>query len=96
MAYKLVLKSRAENDLAEGIEWYESSSKGLGLKFLNWVEKYLKNIQTNPLQYPIKRKQYREAFIKKFPYIIIYEIIENEIVIFAIFNTYRNPENKPQ
>lgn len=35
MAYKLVLKSRAENDLAEGIEWYESSSKGLGLKFLN-------------------------------------------------------------
>ncbi len=67
MAYKLVIKPRAENELAEGIVWYESRQKGMGLIFLNQVEKYLKSIQRNPLQYPSKRKPYREAFIKKFP-----------------------------
>ncbi|WP_312082303.1 hypothetical protein [Epilithonimonas hominis] len=35
MKYNLILKPRAENDLAEAIEWYESKQKGLGQKFLN-------------------------------------------------------------
>jgi mRNA-degrading endonuclease RelE of RelBE toxin-antitoxin system len=95
MAYKLVIKPRAEDDLAEGIVWYESRQKGLGMIFLNWVEKYLKSIQRNPLQYPLKRKPYREAFIKKFPYVIIYEVLEDEVIVYSVFNTHRNPHDKP-
>jgi len=95
MGYRLVLKSRAENDLSEGIEWYESRRKGLGLIFLNTIQKYLVNVQKSPLHYPLKRNPYREAFIKKFPYIIIYEVTEEEIVVYSIFNTYRNPHHKP-
>lgn len=95
MDYKLILKPRAEDDLSEGIQWYESRLKGLGLRFLSQVEKYLEIIRKNPFQYPIRKKQYRETFIKKFPYIIIYEIIENEIVVYSVFNTYQNPDSKP-
>lgn len=95
MDYKLVIKPRAENDLAEGIAWYESRRKGMGLIFLNRVEKYLESIQRNPLQYPSKRKPYREAFIKKFPYVIIYEVTEDVVIVYSVFNTHRNPHGKP-
>ncbi|MBS1572675.1 MAG: type II toxin-antitoxin system RelE/ParE family toxin [Bacteroidetes bacterium] len=94
MDYKLVLKPRAENDLANGIEWYESKQKGLSIKFLKCVEKYLERIHKNPLHYPLKKNQYREAFIEKFPYMIIYEVLENEVVVFSVFNTDQNPEKK--
>ncbi|WP_353955879.1 hypothetical protein [Flavobacterium panacis] len=31
----------------------------------------------------------------KFPFVIIYEIIGTEIIIYSVFHTSRNPENKP-
>ncbi|MFC0428553.1 type II toxin-antitoxin system RelE/ParE family toxin [Chryseobacterium scophthalmum] len=95
MVYKLILKPEAENDLGEAIEYYQSKRKGLGLKFLKCVQKFFDRITKNPLHYPLKSNQFREAYIQKFPYIIIYEIIENEIVVFSVFNTYQNPEKKP-
>ena len=67
----------------------------MGLLFLNQVEKYLESIQRNPMQYPSKRKPFREAFIKLFPYVIIYEVIEDEVVVYSVFNTHRNPDDKP-
>jgi len=95
MVYKLILKPEAENDLGEAIEYYQSKRKGLGLKFLKCVQKFFYRITKNPLHYPLKSNQFREAYIQKFPYIIIYEIIDNEIVVFSVFNTYQNPEKKP-
>jgi hypothetical protein len=95
MTYKLILKSQAHFDLAEAIEYYQSKRKGLGLKFLKCVQKFFGRIIKNPLHYPLKSNQFREAYIQKFPYVIIYEIVENEIVVFSVFNTHQNPQRKP-
>jgi len=95
MVYKLILKPEAENDLGEAIEYYQSKRKGLGLKFLKCVQKFFDRITKNPLHYPLKSNQFREAYIQKFPYVIIYEIIDNEIVVFSVFNAHQNPTKKP-
>lgn len=95
MTYKLTLKPRAENDLADSIEWYESRQKGLGAKFINHIESYLEKISQNPLNYQIRNYPFREAYVQRFPYVIIYELLESEIVVYSIFKTNRNPENKP-
>lgn len=96
MNYKLVFKSRAEEDLSHAITWYEDQQPGLGRVFMVELEKCLRYILKNPQQYPSKREPYREAFIKRFPFVIIYEVIEKEIIIYSVFNTYRNPEKKPR
>lgn len=57
---------------------------------------FFETIQKNPQQYQIKRKPYRETFIKDFPFLIIYEIIATSIIVYAVFNTSRNPEKKPK
>ena len=95
MTCKLILKSRAHTDLAEAIEYYQGKKKGLGLKFLKCAQKFFDRITKNPLHYPLKSNQFREAYIQKFPYVIIYELIDNEIVVFSVFNTHQNPTKKP-
>jgi len=95
MTYKLILKSRAHIDLAEAIEYYQDKRKGLGLKFLKCAQKFFNRITRNPLHYPLKNGQFREAYIQKFPYVIIYELINNEVVVFSVFNTHQNPTKKP-
>ena len=94
MSYKLVVKQQAKQQIADGIEWYETQQKGLGLKFLNHIESYFKIILENPNIYEIKRKPFREAFVKKFPYLIIYTIQKDEIIISTVFNAYQDPEKK--
>ncbi|MFN7674847.1 hypothetical protein [Flavobacterium sp.] len=53
-------------------------------------------VRKNPLHYQIKRKPYREVFIKHIPYLIIYEIVDSSIIVYAIFNTSLNPKKKPK
>lgn len=95
MKYELILKEEANLEIIDSYLYYESKSDGLGDKFLNHLEIHFDRIRKNPKHYQIKRKPYREAFIKKFPFLIIYEIIEKQVVVYAVFNTHRNPEKKP-
>ena len=95
MKYNLSLSPNAEVDLLDSALWYESRQIGLGEKFTKKVEAYLSRIQNNPLHYPLKNGKLREAYIQKFPFVIIYEIVENEILVFAVFNTHQNPTKKP-
>ncbi|WYZ22105.1 type II toxin-antitoxin system RelE/ParE family toxin [Flavobacterium soyae] len=78
------------------MEFYESRSKGLGKQFLTYLKSYLKVLKTNPELFEIKKKPgYREMTLVKFPFVIIYEIIGAEIIIYSVFHTSRNPERKP-
>lgn len=95
MTYNLSLSPIAEANLLESALWYESRQIGLGEKFTQKVEVYFSRIQNNPLHFPLKKGNLREAYIQKFPFVIIYEVIENEIVVFSVFNTHQNPQRKP-
>ncbi|WP_245179134.1 type II toxin-antitoxin system RelE/ParE family toxin [Flavobacterium chilense] len=86
----------AEKEIEESIEFYESRSTGLGKQFLTYLRSYLKVLKTNPELFEIKRQPgYREMTLVKFPFVIIYEIIGNEIIIYSVFHTSRNPKKKP-
>ncbi len=96
MNYTFEIKEEAVVDMQEAYDYYEVRKSGLGKRFLNTLEEYFETVQKNPQQYQIKRKPYREAFIKDFPYLIIYEIVASSIIVFAVFNTSRNPVKKPK
>ena len=95
MTYNISLSPIAKANLLESALWYESRQIGLGKKFTQKVESYLLRIQNNPLHYPLKKGNLREVYIQKFPYVIIYEVIDSEIVVFSVFNTHQNPTKKP-
>lgn len=94
MKYELIIRDEAELEIIEASIYYETQQVGLGKRFLAHLQTYLDRIQTYPEHFSIKRKPYREAFIKKFPYLIIYELTENKVIVFSVFNTWQNPEKK--
>ncbi len=96
MVFKIKNLPLAEKEIEESIEFYESRSTGLGKQFLTYLRSYLKVLKTNPELFEIKRQPgYREMTLVKFPFVIIYEIIGNEIIIYSVFHTSRNPKKKP-
>lgn len=55
----------------------------------------LELIQNNPFHYPIKNG-FHETLVDKFPYLIIYKIIESRNIIYvsSVFHTSRHPKRK--
>lgn len=95
MKYVLEIKEEAVFDIKEAYLYFEEQKIGLGNRFLDTLETYIERVQKNPEHYQVKRKPYREAFIKDFPYLIIYEIEANKVIVYAIFSTWKNPNKKP-
>jgi plasmid stabilization system protein ParE len=91
MNYELVFKEEADQEITESFIWYEKQQLGLGELFLSEIDKSISLILSNPYQYAIRHNNKR-VVIKRFPFLIIYEIIENEIVIYAVFHSSRDPK----
>lgn len=94
--YSVYFHPNAEKEPLDSLGWYELSKKDLGIEFMTEINKVLDLIELNPLLFSIKRKLFREAVVKKFPYLIIYKIdfTSKKINILSIFNTNRNPRLK--
>ena len=86
-----LLKS-AQTELDEGIDWYEEQLSGLGDEFLNEILQTIKRIRVNPYGWTEFSKLTRRCLVHKFPYGIIYQIRENELLILAIAHQHREPD----
>ncbi|MHA7059833.1 type II toxin-antitoxin system RelE/ParE family toxin [Aquimarina sp. M1] len=95
MKYELEIKDEANLEIIKAYLYYEKQQVDLGERFLEHLDIYIDRIQTNPKHFPVKRPPYREAWIKKYPYLVVYEIIESKVIIYSVFNTWQNPKKKP-
>ena len=94
MTFKIILESRAINNAKASYNYYELIQLGLGDRFMKELERRIKIIQLNPKLFRKIKDDIRQVSLKKFPFVIIYEIFENIIIVYAVFHTSRNPENK--
>jgi toxin ParE1/3/4 len=81
MNYEVRFRKEAAEDLRDSFVWYNERKQGLGSEFLSEIEKKLKDIQSNPLQFPAIHKNIRRALVKRFPFTIFYLLEQNKIVI---------------
>lgn len=95
MIYELMIQQEASLEILEAYIYYENTQTGLGEKFMQQVEAHFLKIQNNPKHFQIKGKRYREAYIYQFPYLILFDIVDNKIIVLSVFNTHQNPERKP-
>lgn len=95
MGSKLIIEPEAQKEIIEAIEWYESKRIGLGGEFFNYLDGYFQTLKSSNASFEIKRKPvFRELPLKRFPYVIIYEELDNQIVVYSVFNTLQNPSKK--
>jgi plasmid stabilization system protein ParE len=89
--YNLVIKPRAILMTKDAYDWYEKQKAGLGEDFLKELDSVYHKLEYHPEYFGKVKKNFRQAALKRFPFVIVYEIIKTEIVIFAVFHTSRNP-----
>ena len=96
MSYTLQIHPKATKELKDSTVWYENRLEGLGNRFFAAVNKRVLEIALHPKRYPIKHKNYREVGIDIFPFIIIYQVFEEDqiVLITYIFHNKQDPEMK--
>lgn len=94
MSYILVVKDEANLEIIKAYLYYEEKRTGLGEEFLEHLDTYFDRIIADPRHFPQKRKPYREAFIIRFPFLVIYEITKGLVIVYSVFNTWQNPDKK--
>lgn len=82
----------AQIELDEVIEYYNSESFGLGDEFLVEVLNAIDRIKLFPEAWHPCSKRTRRCQLRRFPYGIIYQVLESEILIVAIANLHRKPD----
>lgn len=76
MDVELVIAPEAQRDIEETYAWYEERRSGLGEDFLGSVDACVHTICRIPNSYPQVYKEYHRALVRRFPYAIFYEYIE--------------------
>lgn len=96
MNRRLRIDAQASVELTEAIRWYELQRPGLGAEFLDSVDDILKSIEQNPdIGSPlpsVARGRLRRRLVRRFPYLVVYEVTEDEILIIALAHTRRRPD----
>ena len=88
---KVRLLPEAEMDFLEAAQWYREQSLGLDYEFVRCIDEAIAKIGRTPLMFPTVYRERRRILVKRFPYAIIFEVMNEEIIVFAIFHFSRNP-----
>ena len=94
MDYDFEIKPLATIEAIDAYDYYESIRPGLGEDFFTEVEAFYQNLVANPTAYSYYDKPTRQGKIKRYPYVVIFEVEENKIIVYSIFNTNQNPSSK--
>ena len=96
MPAKIVISSKAKNNVRDIRDWYLEQSFNPADLFIDELISYLKKIAKSPERFPIMYKQTRQLRLSIFPYYILYRYYQNshKVVIQKVVHAKRNPANK--
>jgi plasmid stabilization system protein ParE len=88
----LIIRPEAENELIDAIDWYEARGPGMGAELLRCVEASFSRIVRHPESYPVIHRGTRMATVRRFPYLVLYRVRNEEIIVVAVFHAKRDPK----
>jgi plasmid stabilization system protein ParE len=89
---ELTVRSRAEQDITEALDFYLDEDSPLSaLRFVDALEEAYGGILEAPFRYPADPDGIRQKSIQGFPFSVLYSIKSEEIVVFSIRHHKRKP-----
>ncbi len=92
--YPLIFKEEASKDIIEAAQWYATCLEGLDKRFIQYLEDVINTIQYNPKTFKKIYKDFRQAALKKFPYVVVYEHENDIVIVYSVFHAKQNPQKK--
>ncbi len=86
------LQPEAEEEFFEAIAFYESRGEGLGLEFSREIFAAIDRITEFPQSWPVFEGDVRRCLANRFPYGLVYKVIDDKVLIVAVMHLSRDPE----
>lgn len=90
MGVRFGLKYKALEDIARAHGWYEERRDGWGAVFEAEVIACCRYIAQTPQGFPKAYGSFRRIGMKRFPYVLIYRVIGEEVIIFRVLHGRRD------
>lgn len=96
MSYQLIILKTATEDTEEAFNFYEKIQTGLGDRFLAEVLQRFEEISKHPQYYGFIDEQHmiRDVKLKSFPYLVVYEVDEDKIIVYSIHCCSKHPDKR--
>lgn len=91
MTYRFL--SPAQRELSEAVQYYEQAAPGLGLEFLDEIERTVERILQHPEAWTRIADHPRRCRTRRFPYGLIYSVERDVVIIAAVMNLRRHPDS---
>lgn len=87
MTFNIVISPLAVKEIDASIFYYNYRKSCLEFEFLVYLKGYLSILKRNPELFPLKRKYiFRKIALTKFPFVIVYETVKEDVVIYSDFS----------
>lgn len=96
MAHRLITLEAAAEDISKAYNYYEGLQVGLGDRFMSELLNRYNEISTHPQYYGYIDSQniVRDVKLRNFPYLVVYEIKDEFLIIISVHNTYQRPDKR--
>ena len=90
---RLFLLAEAEEELAAAARWYEKNRRGLGIESVAALDRAFDRIRYAPHSFPTWREHgpFHRCVVQQFPYVVIFESLEDVVRIVAVAHGRRRP-----
>jgi plasmid stabilization system protein ParE len=82
----------AKKELVDAVKYYNECGSGLGYIFMDEVETTIRRIMQHPKAWSKISKNARRCLTRRFPYGIIYQEVEKNILVIAVMHLKREPD----
>lgn len=91
MSRILTFRREAVKDANDAFKWYEEQRVGLGWEYNAELKAALERIEKNPQLPRVFYRKARKIKLRRFPYLVVYLLTAEEIMVVAVIHGSRNP-----
>ncbi|MEM8964391.1 MAG: type II toxin-antitoxin system RelE/ParE family toxin [Acidobacteriota bacterium] len=88
---RLTFHPRARNELWDAVDYYEEARSGLGEEFLDEFHSTCERILETPRAWSKQTASTRRCLMKRFPYSVIYQLVDEQVRVIAVAHQKRRP-----
>ena len=82
----------AREEFGRAVEWYEERGEDLAKDFMLRVREVVRRVAANPKMHALAFRDVRKAVVTRFPYIVLYREVNEELIVVSVFHTSRDPD----
>jgi len=81
----------AQAEIADAAEYYAAVSPELGTAFKKELRQLMRLVATMPTAWPPSGEGTRKCLMSRFPYLVIYAPLADELLVLAVGHQHRQP-----